>query len=83
MGARRGSGYPPHFGTEAVVHNGVLTSMTKSAVAPESPELLADVLREAAIRNKTIALAESNDFEAGKKWPGRRWMPSLWSPREG
>jgi glycolate oxidase FAD binding subunit len=31
--------------------------MSNSAVAPESPELLADVLRESAVRNKSIALA--------------------------
>ncbi len=31
--------------------------MSNSAVAPEAPEQLADVLRESAFRNKTIALA--------------------------
>lgn len=31
--------------------------MSKPAVAPESPELLADLLRDSAFRNKTIALA--------------------------
>src|SRR5208283_865930 len=34
-----------------------LISMSKSVVAPESPEHLADVLRESAFRNKSIALA--------------------------
>ena len=34
--------------------------MSKSAVAPESPELLADVLRESALLTKTIALAGNN-----------------------